>query len=811
MAYSVFVLDPTTADWAELEVEDLDFTTTYNVADIADLSARKDNITKQFNLKGTKKNNIALGSLFHTNRTSDIADGQPTIGYNYNPLKRVTALIYEDGALIVSGSLRIVAVTYKDKVVTYTAVITGSVTDLKVALADKYLTDLDLTDLKHVWKLSTWLNSQQTSTQRWNSATSSYTTSPFKKGSGYVYPLVDYGENFTNPLFNGTSRLSPWYDIRNMRPAVYAKEYLDRIFKQEVLQGYTYEVKGDAEFLDKIDSLVVPYSAEKLNGKNNAHNFKLYKTSPSAHTPVGPDYSGLNSEGDIYDRYISLQTIDRADSFLEPYGTFRGDANTCFNVNRTFQSDGIIRVKFASLANQFNTPTKVIVQLVQRDFVPDTITQTITPPIGSPSTVTVHNPKFDFNLDINAVAASQEIVLAPFGQPGSSLTNKEVTFEIGDIKFEEGKQLLLRLQFSGNRFSSTIILGSSPVTYSVTEAEVKFPKNQVDGVMTYEVRQDDAVIPKAPEAIKQMDFLMSFMKLFNFYVYSEPLNPQHLIFETYDDFYARTQADIITDTSLDWTSKVNHANGVSIKTNFELPRKYLFEYKQDSDARNKLSKETYAEDYGSFTFNDSYGTAEQKKVDVIFSASPSVEYTNSSTVLLPNLYAVDGNKPKTMKTNIRILFYSGLKSCAEYTLAADTFDKVKGLWGVTTVAANVNTYAMCTEFYCRPGINNLRPVESLWWGQRPKYVHFGSRPEYETTLGLYFNYYANQVTEMTDPNTAFYDCDIMLNEVDIANLDLRVPVYIDFGEIGHGYFKVLKVDYQRRGLPSKVSLQKIPL
>lgn len=78
-------------------------------------------------------------------------------------------------------------------------------------------------------------------------------------------------------------------------------------------------------------------------------------------------------------------------------------------------------------------------------------------------------------------------------------------------------------------------------------------------------------------------------------------------------------------------------------------------------------------------------------------------------------------------------------------------------------------------------------------------------------LNIYFNRYMQQVTDLTDPNVVFVECDAYLNEIDIANLDLKIPVFIDMGELGHAYFKVLSVEYDSKDVSAKVKLQKITL
>jgi hypothetical protein len=75
--------------------------------------------------------------------------------------------------------------------------------------------------------------------------------------SGYYYPLIDYGTYSTPQTNPGRAKID--YDYRTFRPALFVKEYIDKIFEPS---GYTYESSFfDSAFFNK---LIVPNNTKEL-------------------------------------------------------------------------------------------------------------------------------------------------------------------------------------------------------------------------------------------------------------------------------------------------------------------------------------------------------------------------------------------------------------------------------------------------------------------------------------------------------------------------------------------------------------------
>jgi len=145
--------------------------------------------------------------------------------------KSAQAVIYVDKIQVFKGVIRILEIIIDKGMIEYETSIHGELGGLVFSIGDKYLTSLDFSAYDHTYNLTNI-------TGTWSSAL----------GSGYYYPLIDYGiANIDNIP----------YDM--FRPALYVKEYIDKIFTQA---GYTYE----STFLntDFFKKLIVPNNSDRL-------------------------------------------------------------------------------------------------------------------------------------------------------------------------------------------------------------------------------------------------------------------------------------------------------------------------------------------------------------------------------------------------------------------------------------------------------------------------------------------------------------------------------------------------------------------
>jgi len=761
--YKIYLLDG--VNYVELDCESLDMGTTFSVADVKDVSSRKDNISKNISFKGTAVNNNAFGNLFFGNKVSN-SDLNNKLFFNYSPLRVVDCIVYEDGHLIMKGSLRVLKTSVKDGNIFYETVITGRFIELKNAIQDKYLTDLDFSDLKHHYNIGVIQDTWATQTERFDTDSETFSNTTFEMGSGYVYPFADYGV-----VYQDTTSWSNLNSIHgfNFRPAIFLKEYFDRIFKQPELDGFTYEVRGDETFVDKFNSLIVPNADELLSYTFSGFNLKFYKTFVTSQTNADSAHAPHDAFNLL--KFNSFPTTPPGT--IAPYVIREGSYPNVLYVNRTFTSDAKAEIVITSLHNIFFTPVTVMFELVERDAESNND--------SSSNWTVLADTRFNIN-------------------NGDTITNKTMTLAIGERTFVEKKQLGLRLRIHSEAYDLFSVLDD--IQYNISTVELSLPK---DAQTLFKVNVQlsstggDVVAPVPPDKVKQMDFIKSIVNLFNMYVYTENNNDKRLIFQQYDDYYAYASPTIITANAINWTAKLDYKN-FELESNIKIPKNYLFTWKDDSDFVNADYKKKYGDVYGTFKFNDSWGVTDSKKVELIFSPSPMVQYAGTRR-LHPAIYQIESGNKKTFKSNIRLLYYYGLKDCNEYVIGNDIYT---GGWSVTPLLTT-SQYPMVSNYLFD---EDDKPVEDLYFG-RPNEYYFTPTADYINAAAAYQFYYSNQITELTNPNIFIFQGDFLLTELDITNLDLRVPVYIDLGEFGHVYCKVLSIEYENKNKPSRVILQKI--
>lgn len=779
--YKVYIVDGENS--VELDVESVDFTTVFSTADYSDITKRKDLITKSVDFKGSPNNNLAFGSLFHMNRVTD-----PTLTnkllFNYDPIQTVDCLIYEDNILLFQGSLMVQKVSVNKGIITYSTVITGKIINFIQSLGDLYLTDLDFTDLSHHYTWNTIEKSWDTSLEVYDKASNAFSTKPFSSGTGYVYPYIDYGNTFLKNDYNGNRNIKLMH-LNNLRPAIYVKEYLDRMCKQAGV-GYTYEVKGNPDFIKRFNTLIVPNNQETLTVKDQLSNFTISKTTSQT---KNLDIEHFSGGGSNYEIPLTLQTglnADTTKNLINYYGAYRGNTQIVFSVDRTFSGSVSVKAVFSSMQNTTDSPMRINVQLCQRDWIGNTFTHWADTQI---------NPDFSKD-DWWEVLGSSFIKMAP----QQTLTNQTVFFNIGDRLYERKKQLYLRIYID----EATLFRSVWPnaFQFTMTSAVVNFPNDTAYGYLTKDVMQGDQFMPEPPAEIKQLDFLKSIITMFNLYVYSDPTDPKHLIFEPYDDYYQFAQPGLMQKNSIDWTSKVNF-DQFTIAPNLTLPKQYTFAMASDSDFFNKDYTANTTQVYGQFIFKDSLGITEEQKVDVIFAPSPTVEYPSTGRIHAA-IYSAESGSVKPVKSTIRLLHYNGLKTCASLIVSDDIISN--GVEDKSDIAT-INSYPNACSYYIPGDANSMNGTHDLNWA-RPLY---GYSPIAGTFQGipLYNAYYINQISELTSGNLSYVECDAWLNHFDIANLDLSTPVFIDLGPLGNIYFKVIEVSYVSNNKTAHLKLQRI--
>ena len=313
---------------------------------------------------------------------------------------------------------------------------------------------------------------------------------------------------------------------------------------------------------------------------------------------------------------------------------------------------------------------------------------------------------------------------------------------------------------------------TTPGTYYTGDVNLKMInatfKNEVVNTVYNEGNSID-MFSAIPKKIKQKDFFMSIVKMFNLYVESDTTNDRNLFIEPRDDFY--------NNNINDWTHKLDVSQQLEFLPMGALDsQRYLYTYKPDKDYYNELYTDTWGDIYGQRIkrINNDF-IKNEYKTDVIFSPTPSVGQSYNDKVL-PTIKKVDNNGQEVRtQSNIRILYYGGLKDTI-YTWTHQS----------DLVADQVELqypYAGHYDDPFNPTIDiNFGLTKEIYWDNT-------FNPITWTNNNLYNIYHSKFIEEITDKNSKIVRGWFYLKAGDIRKLSFREQYYFD-----GAYFRLYKVE-----------------
>jgi len=776
--YEIYLIDSSTGstgNYAKLDCEGIDFSTTFQVADLADISKRKDAISKTISFKATQNNNAVFGNLSNLNRYVD-DNVNLSFYFNFDITKDIPCIVYENKVQIFQGTLHFLS-SNRDTTgnISYETCIKGYTADFFNIINNKLISDLNFSGFTHIYNIDNIVNS-------WNhiyvknginvtGTTISGVTIP---GDGYVYPLIDYGANVVpdNAGFDNV------YDYRNFRPAFYLKEYFNALFSQSGLtDAYSYTVTGSTSFIDEFNKCVVP---------NNDADFS-YTLPPGILFEINRNGSPVT-----YNGHNQLT---------------RDNINNRWEFNHLVTFDSVIS---GATGQTIFDPALVSGQKLQ---VLEGINTTINAKINF---VCLQGIGVDATITFRCLYRTNDLLSWDFiGEVSKSyekndshipLVNPPTTLNLSlTNKFEAGSEIAFVLYIDSQK-------DPEGVTLQYTGVDVQLGSLLSSSQVSIGFGQQAVLVGQGTQNIKQVDFLKSVIQMFNLYVYPDPENPRHIIFIPYNDYYSNFTPDKIVSSALDWTNKIDNSSSFNQTPIADIFNLYSFNFKDDTDYFSKYYKDRWGVTYGDLTLTGTTN-GQDKSIDLIFGSTPVVNYNGRN---IPYLWELNTDNTKKQKSTVpRLLFYNGLIDSG----SDSTFEI-----GVMALSASSNTYYFSHldsaytanyTFSKYPEVNEYTLTDA---GNEFVDLTFGNPFEVYYTSGgtlvsygsgkknLYDRYYANQIAELMDKNSRIITVTAYLNEIDIQNLDFRTPVYFN-SILGNNYFKVLKVEYSNSQTPATITLQ----
>lgn len=274
-------------------LQDISTEFTYTIDDVADFGSKNTSYSKTINLSGTARNNQIFGFVFDLGNANSSNNALPNVNYNFNASKAAQCRIFIDKVQIFKGTLRILEIVIDKETIEYQCSVFGELGGLITAFGNKKLTgndnildDLDFSDYNHIYNIPNITKSWELTGDRGTNNSSAY-------GSGYAYPLIDYGNESTNKVD---------FKLNAFRPALFVKEYIDKMFAKS---GYTYSLdlnEGDQTLYNR---LIIPHNQLKLT--------KLSSVALKA-TPQVQEYT-------LFGGYLTLQwtPISLGDFTMDAY------------------------------------------------------------------------------------------------------------------------------------------------------------------------------------------------------------------------------------------------------------------------------------------------------------------------------------------------------------------------------------------------------------------------------------------------------------------------------------------------------------
>jgi hypothetical protein len=692
---------------------------TFSIGDIRDLSSRKGTFSKTVTLAGTKNNNDLLGHYYDVN----IQAGT----FNINTLTKCQVI--QNGVPILDEALlQLVSVNkvqtstrYEDEV-SYTVLIKDSRAEFFTAITNAKLTDLDFSDLDHVFSSTDIV------------ASFSHTVTD---GYKYVMPYIQSND----------------FNANDFKPAIYAKTYFDRIF---AVAGFTYTWNDIASA--HFDKLLIPYNGDVNNQDFNDFLVEATNTWTTSYVqPTGQNNTFQEAIDSGWTEIIDNQNI---------YDPTVGEYDTPLSTNSTAGEHYIYNLNISGSITLDNTSGGTAVLLETENFTPSLAFN-----------------RYRVFARVRVAGSGNAIVYGSSGFMTGTPSNVLPTGITSVVTFSD--TFLMPVTGNGGGVNSGIDAGDIQIldigvevkTYPTTQVSQYQPPYPINGLWRnstapYATPVDVNVIldltsinltilPSAniqvtgtilninqyvPVEIKQSDFVKSILQMYNLYVEQDINNQNNLILRHRDEYYD-------SGAEKDWSRKLAKDKDQQLIFLPDLSNKKLkLTYAPDEDDFNTMYTQATAEIYGQieYTFDNEY-VKDVATQELIFSPTPVT--LTSFGAYVPGII---GQAPNT---NIRILYDGGVQSCQPY----DILD-----FG-TTGEFGLTSYPMLGHFD-----NALTPSFDINFGTNDFYFY---EPLSLTSNNLYNLYWRRTVNQINVGKMliAYFD----LREVDIQSLKLNDKIYID--------------------------------
>ena len=278
--------------------------------------------------------------------------------------------------------------------------------------------------------------------------------------------------------------------------------------------------------------------------------------------------------------------------------------------------------------------------------------------------------------------------------------------------------------------------------------------------------QDIDMAANMPE-MSQIDFVLGLQRMFNLVLVPDKHKPDHLIIEPFNDYTS-------TGTAKDWTNKVDYSKDVTLTPTTDLQRQqYRWTYKAGGDFISDQIQKSLERVYGAYRVLDAendFATGDQRV------ETPFGQYMTS---LIPGSQfpihrSLKANGSKVDKPLPMVAYWHGTSTnYGEWYL----YDDSHVVSGPITLFPSFSNFS--TDF---ASVDD----KDLNFGMEAPFFPIEANP----ANTLYFEYWAQYVTELYSEEARLLKCTIRLTRQDLNNFEFSDRIYIR-----DSYYRVLKLSY----------------
>jgi hypothetical protein len=777
-------------------------------AEIQDITKKNSAFSKEFKVPGTKNNNYIFNYFFDFN----------TVYLNWNPNKKFEADLLYDGYELFNGYIRMNSVSVNKLEKVYSITFYNGVGDVVANIGDKFLREVDLSDLSHPFTQNVYLQSQAD----WNLFPLTGTTNYSYQNGKTFWGLYNIGYNYTDSLSaitnnyfgTSTSSVAIVSGVKTITTNIELPFIIGDTIRltatpsQNYIQGVVQGITGQTiQFLPNLGLGTGTYSSwlvsrQLLQGeqipdpttspiidfqREGVPNYMTFSGTPVRNYYFKPSlqvkelYTRIFNQADylIESEFFQTNFFERFYlplKFLDETIYTKGADRLCFNYNQQPQDVSLHPIALSgswvvqsaitcvSTAITYNNTGFTIPSSYSSDT--SNYTGVLTLTYESPQVVNCPADQLDFTVLFGpptALTTVYSTTICNDLQP-SYLSIVGIPVTITGFNISQG------FVITGNTLPSiynvSFKLNSPPVIVGNFDYSKEFPDNEY----------------------KQIDFITSVNKLFNFVVVQHPLKQNTLIIEPVVDYVGKGQI-------LDWTEKIDWDSPYNLAPT----TKYI---NGTLDLRFRLDK-----DYGNQQFNiasnKTFGTFQKLLnqdykdnnivFDLTFGSPTDIGLNNNAApqMTVSNMAAIK-NEQKNGQTTQQ---YNPFRILPRLVFRGPVIPNDN--WGIPTAASSGATqtwYAENNPISYWQEVNRFSTYPFAFSGFS-QYINWNSsnttdtiQSVFPTMYNMYDVYYSDYIEDLISPENKIFQAKIYLKPWEIAALRFDEKILIK-----NTYYRVNKI------------------